>query len=203
MNVGIMTSFIVGGLLLVSILTLNNQVMQQTTNATMDLMVKKKLDDITDLVINDFNNIGHYYGPRNTPIEKYTSSEFIFWGQVYEDSTGVWDLTNTKVTYMINLADKVASTANPNDFYVTRKVERISGGAVQETHISKLLVVHFELTYYNGNDTAPAQAFLLRSVEVEIICESPEPISFNRNSSPVYQRVFWKKRFYPENLQEF
>lgn len=200
MNMQIIISFAIGGAMLISILALNNQVMQNSSKSTMDLILKSRLRDASELISNDFKNIGNYYGTE----EKVTSFEddrIVFWGDVYDDSTGTWNMTNTRVTYSANPADLVTSSVNPNDYYLTRTIERFAGGAVVETHTSKMVVSHFELKYLNNSGNPANYAPEIKSIEVELICQNMEPVSYDYNNEPIYVQSLWKKRFFPENMQ--
>ena len=201
MNMSVVTSFAVGGIMLVSVLALSNRLMTNSNKTTLNMLTKMRMDQTADLIANDFKNIGHYYG-NNEAITTFKENELTFWGGVYEDSSGTWDLTNTRVTYKADSTDKVTHTLNPDDYYLVRRAERMSGGSVAESHVSRFPVTHFEMKYFNAAGSETSTAYLIKSIEVELICEAPEPVGTNSDGSDKYERAFWKKRFYPENLQE-
>ncbi len=85
MNTGILTSFIVGGLLLLSMIHLNNQALQNSTNVTLDLHNKGQVETIRKIIKQDFNSIG--FG-KNSKIKSFNPPHFInFSADIYGNGT--------------------------------------------------------------------------------------------------------------------
>ena len=194
MNVGVVTSFAVGGLLLITMLTLNNRVYQSSQETTLNMMAKNNLNTAAQLITNDFQRIGHNYWGGSPAVVSADSNRIQFRGDVNEGD----NFTSTMNIWNWDTGDPVTSTSNPNDFYLKRTgpVDKNNMGVIE------IPVVHFEVIPYDGNNNAfPALTQLIRRVEVEVICESPEPSGTLANGDPYYMRVVWKKTFYPDNLQ--
>ncbi len=208
MNMGIITSYIVGGFLLLSILALNLQVFQNTSTATMDTATKNNIDIASDLITNDFQKVGNYYGPDHEVFATIEENEFVFWSGVYEDPDGYWQTNNTKVTWEADPTNKVTTTTNPNDYYLVRTARRYgSNGSIEKTNTTRIPVTYFKVEYLNGEgNPVPSTATnieksLIRTIKVKIACESPEPLKINPNAPDFYSPIIWQKTFYPENLQ--
>lgn len=208
MNIGIMTSYVVGGLMLLSILALNLQVFHTTSTATMDATTKNSLDLASDLLTNDFQKVGNYFGPDHEVFVTIHDDVFSFRSGVYEDPSGNWRPNNTRITWNGNSSEPVLNSENPNDFYLKRIAQRIgSGGSVLETNTTKIPVTYFKVEYYNSEDNlVPSSASniekgLIRYIKVKIVCESPAPLKINPDAPDFYSPIIWQKTFYPENLQ--
>lgn len=189
MKLGIITSFLIGGLLLLSILKFNNQVMQHSAEITLDANEKAKMEALRQVISQDFSRIG--YGDGNK-INNIKSDMIVFKADVYGSGTSTikWQFKSNK---------KVKETTNPDD----RALQRV--GPVDTTSGSKSTefnVVHFSVTGYEdakGEDET-TDVNRIKSLLVEVIYEAPEPISFG-SGDPTYSKAVWKKLFVPNNLQ--
>lgn len=188
MNLGIVTSFLVGGLLLVAMLQFNNRVMQSSTELTLDMMDNSQVETIRQIISRDFNRIGFGDGSK---INNFNPPHFINF------KADVNDLGTSTVIWHFKENVQIHGTSNPAD----RELQR--NGPIDSTGGSKPLkfnVVDFSITGYKdtqGNieteDKDEVKSFL-----VEIIYESPEPVS---SSEDYYPRSVWRKHFVPNNLQ--
>ncbi|MDX1672256.1 MAG: hypothetical protein R3211_07930, partial [Balneolaceae bacterium] len=189
MNVGVVTSFAVGGLLLITMLTLNNRVYESSQETTLNMMAKNNLNTVAQLITNDFQRIGYNYGGALPSVANADSTRIQFRGDMHEgdnfnSTTNIWEW---------DTGDPVTNTSNPNDSYLKRT------GPVNQNNMGviEIPVVHFEVIPYDANNNAfPALKQLIKRIEVEVICESPEPSGTLANGDPYYMRVVWKKTFY-------
>ena len=62
MNSSLVITFVIGGLFLISILTFNIQVMNTTQEFTLNTITQSSMDDLIDVLDNDFNRIGFNAG---------------------------------------------------------------------------------------------------------------------------------------------
>lgn len=196
MNYAAVISFTVGGILLISVIALNNQVMLTSSDTTMNMIAKRNLDNVADYVVQDFRQIG-YNSDINQPISAFTSQKIQFWGGM-ESSI---DNNRYRVTYEADPNDKVTSSKNPDDYYLERRVERYSSGSFTLESTSRFPVNHFELNYFTLQGKTATTAGQIRTIHAEIICETPEPIQNTMGGDPVYERAIWKQNISPDNLQ--
>ncbi|MDX1617701.1 MAG: hypothetical protein R3224_02870 [Balneolaceae bacterium] len=199
MNVGIVTSFAVGGLLLLSILSLNRQVMVNSSGSAIKLMSKQNVDNVVDYVAGDFRHIG-YNSEVPTPITIFEDDRFQFRGGM----ESAVDNNTYRVTYHAKPTVQVMATSNPNDYVLERKVELYSGGTFSLEHKTKFPVTHFKIEYINGQGNQATLAGQIKEVRVEIVWETAEPIRYEGEDkeNPVYDRTIWKQNIFPENLQD-
>lgn len=191
MNAGIVTSFIVGGLLLISMLTLNNTVMLESSKTTIDISNKAYVDNLKDVITHDFNRIG--FGDGAKIVNFLPPDKIILQSDIFGNGTKqlIWQFKdNTPVN----------DTSNPND----RVLMRI--GPVDSTNTTKntkYSVVDFKMTAYKDKEgmQETSDRSEIKSILVEVVYESPEAIGNNHNGQGNYYRSVWKKLFVPNNIQ--
>lgn len=190
MRLGITTSFIIGGLLLVSMLYLNNQVFQNSYEITLNSTDKNRLETVRQIITQDFSRIG--FG-NSSQINMFNPPHRInFSADVYGQGTST-------VLWHFQENVQVKETSNPDDRVLKRN------GPVDDTGGSKptdFYVVDFELTGYSDvqgtNETTDEDE--VKSLRIKIISESPEPITTG-SGDPYYPRTIWEKLIVPSNLQ--
>ncbi|TVQ10959.1 MAG: hypothetical protein EA364_11495 [Balneolaceae bacterium] len=183
MNIGITTSFIIGGLLLIAIVTLNNRMMQNSGQNALDMIVKTNVETLADILSSDIRRIGYL---STTNITTAEANRLVFEGDVTGD--GVPD----EVDWFFNAATDVPETVNPNDRRITRTV----GGQLTDLSSLSVTLMRFQYTLINGTVTSnPSNLNQIRRVFVEIVCESPEAYGDD------FKAASWQKTFAPANIQ--
>ena len=198
MNIGIVTSYVIGGFMLVSILAFNmslNTTSQETTISTIN---QEKRNDIVQLLSCDFNGLGYSDDIfNNDPIQVSKSDEVEF--RTSPACVDGGDNTSGElVTLYADSDDLAESTTNPNDFYLYRE---------DKNGTLRFLVTHFELKYYRKNIVSgdwdevsnPASLMSQREIKirVEAMIESEEPIRINPEGIHIYHRTAWTREFIP------
>lgn len=194
MNMGIITSFAVGGLLLLSILFFQSRFQSHTQETTIAAMTTEQMDDLVTILSHDISRIGYQYG--NVPIVTYNASKLVFFGDIYD--TDELDATQVSWSWEKNI-EPVNSTSNPNDYYLVRRgpVDKHSANGTL-----KFPVTHFNLRYLSAlNEDAP-EAHLIKEIIVEVMVESGEPYGFRKDGTPLYYRTVYKRSFFPTNLNK-
>ncbi len=191
MNVGIITSFAIGGLLMISILAFNGRVLNESAENTISVSTQIMLNEIIELVNNDFNRIGFGTGTSD-PFNKIEADDIIFEADVFDgDSYGV-----TNIRWELDKTTQATSTKNPNDFYLKR-----TGPITGSTYgVTQFPVVHFSVVYKTANDAITTNTATVKKVSVEIVIESPEPYGKSSDGEDLYQRTVWKRTFVPNNI---
>ncbi|REL24799.1 hypothetical protein DYD21_16695 [Rhodohalobacter sp. SW132] len=187
MNIGITISYIVGGLLLISILTLNNTVMQDSYKQTVEMTAGTQVDEIRRLVMHDMQFLA--FG-TNSEILNFSENHLRF-RSTFRGQNRVfsWQLLNAPYN----------ETSNPNDRVLQRN------GPMDDkpgSTMSRYPAVRFQVTAFSDEDglveaTSKEQ---VRSILIEVIVESAEPVGSHTDGSPRYARTGWKKLFLPDNL---
>lgn len=191
MNVGIITSFVVGGLMLLSILAFNGQVLNNSIENSISTINQTKINEIAEFVTNDFQRIGYQTGDAN-PFIKILEKDVIFEADVFDgDTYGV-----TNVRWFFDSSDNVTSSTNPNDYMLKR-----TGPLTNSTYgTTEFPVTHFSITYKTANDNVTTNTAIVKKIEVHIVLESPEPYGTDSSGADLYHRTVWKRTFVPNNI---
>jgi hypothetical protein len=187
MNIGITVSYIIGGLLLISILTLNNTVMQDSYKQTVEMTTGNQVDEIRRLLMHDMQYLA--FG-QDSDILNF-SDEHIRFKALYRGQTRVfsWELKN----------DGFNPTNNPND----RTLQR--NGPMDDkpgSTMSKYSAVKFNVTAFSDEDgnVIASSKEQIRSVLIELVVQSSEPVGSQSDGTPRYSETGWKKLFLPDNI---
>lgn len=183
MNTGIVTSFIIGGLLMVSIVALNERVLSDSNQTALNQIVKDRIENISQTVSNDFRKMG--YNVKGGVITTASKYDISFQSDLNDD-----DVVHT-ITWQYDYNQDVPETKNPNDhplYRIVDGVKHLVGGSITSFSLSYILK--------NGQETTnPGNLGDIRRIKVNMVCESPEPYE------NMYQGAAWQKTFVPANLQ--
>lgn len=206
MNAGLLTSFIVAGILIVSIITMNNSVSNNSSELTLTQFTRERMATVSKMMANDIQKIGYNRsGKTETMLKIGNGHKIKFHSNIDNSDDGtveevIWELTDQEVT----------STSNPNDRILKRTI-LYEDGSTDETPIT-LGVTEFRIAYYDDYGiplsdslSTPVDSDMLDEVRqfyIKIKLESPEKIYAGSNSSGRYVTSVWEKRFSPPNLEE-
>lgn len=197
MNIGIITSTIVAGILILILAVTNLNIQSSAQELVISQMKQVQTTAVSDIISNDFPKIGYAsIGDIDSAITSANSTSITFYSNL--DNSG--DNSIEKVTWEF-LTTEIATTDNPNDKVLRRSVN----GDVTDIEIG---VVDFEIRYYSSfGSTTPmvtpissANLATIRQIEVEVTLQSSENISSINNNTPTYVQNTWVKRFTPRNL---
>ena len=188
MNINMATSFIVGGLLLISILTLNNMVMKDSYDTAIHERNRNRINTLRQMISQDFERIGFGDGAMIQSFDP--PHRIVFRADVlgYGPAQVIWHFRENVQNH---------DTGNPDD----RELQR--NGPLDETNGSKptkFTVIDFAVTGYSdaAGSEETEQPAMIKSLRVEVVYESAEPLGDGPNR---YQRSTWSKHFVPYNLQ--
>lgn len=193
MNIGIITSFLVGGLLLLSIFSMNSMITESSVQMTMDVAAKSKVETINRVLSYDMDRMGYNVDRNNDVIQSMDSTHISFYADL-EGSVELisWEFQNNTV---------YTASRNPNDYHLVRKGP-VGGGKNESTLFS---VNRFSFTYYDKYGAVTANPDRVKKIKVQFYCESPEPAGTNRdiegNIIGMYSRSFWQRTYVPVNIQ--
>lgn len=192
MNLGLVTSFIIAGLLMILIVTMNNTRGHHSAEITLHSMSQTHVGTISDIIQHDFTKIGHnYLEPVPDAIEIADEKEIRFRSNLTNDSSGTTQLITWKLS-----DEQMANSGNPRHRTLVRTVDG------EETDIT-LGVSRFELFYYTAGNEAPltfpiSEADRVNINRVEVILEVEPREGTGRNNR--YTTSTWRKVFTPPNL---
>ena len=180
MNVGIVTSFVIAALLLISVMAWNARVSQNSGVVTLSQVTKQRVDGIGETVSYDLRNLGQ--GMGNNPIVSADSNRFVFRSFIPGGGTQT-------ITWFMDHSTGLSETQNPFDRMLTRTINGTN------TQI-RFGVTRFNLTYLDslGNNTTNLDH--IRKIRVLLKVESDTPYD-NGN----YIVSFWESDISPRALQ--
>lgn len=198
----ILGSTLIGGMLLMILLRMNDAAVQNTFIRTGDLIVQQNLTSIVELLEFDLRKIGYCENWESLPdptraILSADSNSITFLTDVAIDSSHLTGdgIVDTLKYWLgpVNEA-RVAGTPNPRDRILYRQVNN------DPPLSSNLGVTQFSLKYFNalGNEitSMPSQPPLgIITMQIDITVENPAAYG-NENSEDVYSEdraAFWRQ----------
>lgn len=178
----IVGSFIIGGLLLLAVMSSYSNVNEFALISSMNLAVQENLREWTQIVRHDFRKIGYHVNDPASAIQSCDSTSISFLADI--DNNGIVD----SVSYFLSEPDQVPGTENPRDRMLYRLVsgQQISGS---------LGLTDFQLRYYDGAGNPTWVPSTVKAVEVFVQIESPFPLD------TTYVWSNWRGVISPLNLQ--
>jgi len=179
----IVGSVIIGGLLLLAVMSSYTNVSQVALDSSVELTVQENLDEWTEIIQHDFRKIGYHVPNPAWAVQACDSTSITFMADV--DNNGTID----SVSYFLGTPDQVPGTENPNDRALYRQV---SG---QPTTGGSLGLTDFRLLFYDNSGNPTWTPSDVKAVEVFIQVESPFAVD------STYERSNWRSVIHPLNLQ--
>jgi hypothetical protein len=168
-------SVVIGAFLVLMVLSLNDSAVENTYTYGGELTLQENLAEIVQLLEYDFRKIGYCADPSQIPDPSRSilfadSSSISFLTDVaepaYPRGNGVVDT----LTYYVGSTDELASTQNPRDRVLYRRVN--NGNAVG----SNLGLTNFRLKYLDGLGrpipTPVAVAGQIQAIQIDVTVEN-------------------------------
>jgi hypothetical protein len=211
MNIGIVTSYIIAGMILLGIAMMNIRVQNSSAELTISQTLREQVVNITEMLNDDLPNMG--YDVNRTTLQNddvgnrilahAQTNRIVFFRNLNGDPTQTPD----RITW--ELIDDNPSSGNPNIKTLARIVQFNNSGAPDTTKI-RTGVTEFELRYYDtvgaplgSNMSPPGSGSGLSDVkQIHVILEvqSREPVFTRATGDGRFVRSVWEKRFTPPNL---
>jgi len=207
MNLALVTSYIIAGMLTLSLIMMNLRVSNNSTELTLTQITRQHMVDVTEILNDDISNMGYDVDQKSSQILTYASDDEIrFYRNIQNDPSRLPEL----VTWKFFPGDSVATAKNPNLRVLRRIVDDPNSGTQEVTEIESG-VTRFELKYYEkrgenlaNNMTPPGSGSAvsdIKQIYVVLEMQSKEPVILNPNSDDRYVRSVYEKRFTPANLE--
>jgi len=208
MNLGMVTSYIIAGMLLLGIMAMNINVQTSTTELTVSQILRSHINTVTEILNDDIPNMGYDFEGTtkqnddvgNKILEFGNEKRISFYRNLTGDPSRIperieWEFVDSTG---VNFGTLIRRVYDPNDG--TTDVNEINIG-----------VHKFEIRYYdsvgeilsNNMSTPGSNVTQLNDVEqIHIIMElqSKEKIYKRATGDGRYMRSVWEKRFTPSNL---
>jgi len=193
MNLGLVTSFIIAALLMLSIVSMNLRMGQSTQDISLHSMSQNHVSAISDLIQYDFPKIGYDIdGPIEDDPIIITAKEDEISFKANLDNLGTYET----VTWRLE-PGPIAGSNNTNH----RTLVRIEGTDIQEINVG---VTRFEIRYYDFNAPDPSglMTFPITNTEdinrIEVILEVQPREGTGRNNQ--FTTSSWHRVFTPPNI---
>lgn len=182
--IDILGSIVVGGLLLMILFRINDTAVANSFQYNGEAIAQRNLVEVVRLLEYDFRKIGYCKDWQAIPdpskaIIDADSTSITFLTD--EDSDGVVDT----MSYYLGSVEELASTENPRDRMLYRKVNH------QSPLSANLGVTKFDLTYYDafGNEipfpiVVPGE---INTIQIDIVLE--DVAAYDQK----YNKVFWRQ----------
>lgn len=174
-------SFLIGGMLLLSILALNTEIMETATMNSLGTNAQENVTVIVSILDYDFRKMGYKVASGTTIIRNMTSTTIEFLGDVDDD--GIVDT----VGFYLGPTSEPSYTDNPNDRYLYRDVN----GTASDVALG---MTTWNLSYYAANGTVTAVPANVRSIRIAFTVQTMIPFD------TTYGEARWEGRFAPKNL---
>ncbi len=213
MNLGIVISYIIAGMIMLGIVMMNINVQNSSAELTITQITRSHVANIADMINDDFPNMGYHVNMSTSEIDSLENmvltyarnNEISFYRNLVEDPNRPPHLITWKID-----SDDIPATKNPDHRTLYRLVEDLETGAVDTTAI-RTGVTRFFIRYYNKvgaqfdkNVTPPGQLKnqldQIRQIHVTLELQSAEPIYNRASGQGRYIRSVWEKRFTPPNI---
>lgn len=196
MNAGIVTSFVIGGILILAILAMNLNVSRSSSGLTMRQITQENVETVSDFLNYDFPKIG--YEIESVIPDAITTAEnnrIIFKSNI--DNSGAQET----VEWFFDTSSPVTNGDNPDDYILKRIVD----GTVTDLAVG---VTKFKLTYLDSDRnviTAPISSQSdrnsIRHIKINLIVSSKEKLGDIGPGDGEYLHSPWERTFTPKNLQ--
>jgi len=194
MNLGLTTSFIIGGLLMIMILFLNIRIGQHSSELTLHEMSQTSMESVYQTLEFDFKKIGYDSLAIENPVTRADSNRIEFLSNLYDESMGTWRTVRWEFT-----DDVPPNTNNPDHRILEREVDG------DETEIT-IGISRFRLNYYTATSETPMSFPINGSqlediARVEIIVETqPREGLPSPDGGTYFPTSSWRKVITPANI---
>lgn len=219
MNLGIVTSYIVAGVILLGIVAMNVNVQNSSAELTLTQMQRQYVINITDMLNDDLPNMGYDVNDVTRDSEENIKilecakvNEISFYRNLCETDVECNNSDRPRELVEWRLLNEEISNSNPNHRTLRRTVTTNPGSEDPVVDINNINVgvTEFNIQYYNKvGSTEPLTTGVgcgtnlgtIKQLKVTLEVQSAERIYQRAQGSGRFINSIWEKRFTPPNLQ--
>jgi len=176
-------SFLIGGMLLLTILALNTKIMETATMNSLETNAQENVTVIVSILDYDFRKMGYQVASGTTIITDMTDTTIKFLSDI--DDNGVVDTVN----YYLGPTSEPTETDNPNDRYLYRNIN----GTANDVALG---IIAWNLSYFGSDGSVTAVPANVRSIRIAFNVQTMVPFD------TTYGEARWEGRFSPKNLAD-
>jgi len=188
----IIGSIIIGGIILLMLLSFNSSIMEGSAVQTFNSIVQTNMTSVSEMIEYDFRKMGYRVGSVHDSAIVYADSNSILIKGDFDNDGSV-----EKIGYSLNPISKKGSTGSGHVNPRARVLTRTAGGIPQSINLG---LTRFHLAYYNEADQlitenpvkAPSR---IRSIRLAMNMESTSPYD------TIYAGGTWERTITPKNLK--
>ena len=214
MNLAMITSYIVGGMLLVSIVMVNINISNSGAELTITQITRDKLETVTAMLDDDIANMGYdHLQPPDTILTVANDNYIQFFRNLCRDPDRDSAFVNCsdpeRITWQFFDSMKPGTSKNDEHGTLIRVVEEV--GQAPDTTWIQSGVTRFNIRYYDDHGRpldenmatpiSPSQFGDIKQLYIELEVQSNERTPGRFNSDTRHVRAVWEKRFSPRNLE--
>ncbi len=221
MNLGIVTSYIIAGVIILGIVMMNFRVQNSGAELTLSQMNRQYVTDIADMLNDDLSNMGYNVNdvtrnPETGDIRVMDCAQvnrIRFFRNLCETDEECADETRIpeRIEWRLLTEDEI-STTNPNQRTLQRTVtvlDEENNVVSEDISDINIGVTTFDVQYYEtvGSNTnitglgCGSNVPSVRQLKVTLEVQSRERIAHRASDEGRFIRSVWEKRFTPTNLQ--
>lgn len=153
--IDIIGSMLIGGVLLLATLRMNDQATKNTFQSQEDLTIQQNMTSLVNNILSDFRKIGYCTDPKNVPssdsmIIHGDSTDIRFVGSLYPEANSSADKLDT-VEWRLGTDTTISLNHHIRMLF---RIVKYSNGSV-DTFYSNLGVTQFNLLYYKQGNNQP------------------------------------------------
>ena len=176
-NLNLIGSFIIGGLLLISILTLSTHLTSKSQSTIMSEIAQSNITEFGRVVEYDFNKIGYGVGAK---IISADSSSIRFLADLNND------LNNGGTIDSVNYS----TIANGSLIKIVRRT------SLDQSNAFRFEAADFNIQGFDSNGNPTTNPSQIKSIRVSIVLDK----EFRMLDETDQIGAFWSRRFFPKNL---
>lgn len=207
MNLGLITSYIIAAMLLLSMVMLNLRMSSSSTELVLTQITREHVVNVAEMLNDDIPNIGYNVNTKTDTLLAFADTHRIqFFRNIENDEARQPEM----ITWEFFEDEELSNTKNPDHRLLTRTVYDPNTAEEHVTQISTG-VTRFSLRYYdkhgrdlNENLSPPVTGSNLSNIKqiyLELEMQSAEPLYNRGNSDGRYIRSVYEKRYTPGNLE--
>jgi hypothetical protein len=194
----ILGSTIIGGLLLLILLRMNDNAVENNFLYSGEEIVQQNIVDVVRLIEYDFRKIGYCKDYTVIPdgalaIRNADSTDITFWTDIPTKTYPYGDGILDSIRYYLGQKSELSTTPNPNDRMLYRVVNN------ETPKGSNMGVTNFKLVYYDSDGNVLTHADLpttpplgIASIQIDVAVENPNAYDSTKNYT-YDKRAMWRQ----------
>ncbi|MDD5765649.1 MAG: hypothetical protein PHW79_05320 [Candidatus Marinimicrobia bacterium] len=160
MDIELAGTFLIAGIFIISLLTLDGQIMESNTVNSLNVIAQKNAANIATILLTDIRKIGQGLETATESVQSISDSSISFISDIDKDG----DVDT--VSYRLGSTEDVTRTENTNDRYLYRSVNGTEFDVA-------LGITRLELTYFNSGGNPTIVSSEIRTIGISLTVETP------------------------------